>query len=775
MACLNRGFRSGRILEAHNVLDLTILYVSAIIGRMFRFVIVLLVSISYPILLFAHPEGVGEHTVDAYRIEGEPPIIDGLLNDAVWYQAQPCSDFIQLEPTRGFPATDDTEFRIAYDVHNIYVAFRCYDTEPDKIVNRMTRRGDIYASDVISFFIDPHHDHRTGYKFATTPGGVQSDNYRYEDTQRDANWKGIWWVESHIDGSGWSAEFKIPFSNFRFTNKPTQVWGFDVERVNRRKSEVTVWKQLTQAGVVTRMSDLGHILGIHGIETGKNFEITPYLLGGTTDSANTDVAGQLGTGLDVQYSLTSALKANVTINPDFAQVEADQLEINLTRFPTRFPEKRPFFVEGNSFFQTSYDLMFSRRIGSRANILWGGKLTGKVEDYSIGILGSQTGGFGFSDTDSSQKEAAWFSALRVKRDILKRSNVGILFVNKEKRGSDRWHSRVGGVDMNLALGKTYHLTGQYAGSFHPGEDSDNSAYTVDFAQRNYLWSSSIGLERVAPHFEINETGYLRKERNRGWQRAYIRTSYSPLWGGRQFSSGLNLRLSQGLYTAEYFDEWRSRNPGLAVSPAFDEDLLRWHVSANVGMDFRETLIDDITVYYSRSREVELTEIFVADGYGFSIDTNSTHPIAIGISTDFSDYFNFGRQRAGKQRNLTIESTLRPQSNLSIELAGGYAQSFDLTGGIDGRFFVGSMRTTYLFTRESFLRMFAQVNRQRELPEEIHQSYLLSFLFGWEYDPKSYLFVAYNEAWGVPPTTIGGSALQLENRVIVVKVTYLYHL
>lgn len=743
---------------------------------MLRFAIVFLLSISYPILIFAHPEGVSEYIVEAYRIEGEPPYIDGLLNDAVWQEAQPRSDFIQLEPTRGAPATDDTEFRIAYDVHNIYVAFRCYDAEPDKIINRMTRRGDIYASDVISFFIDPHHDHRTGYKFATNPGGVQSDNYRYEDTNRDANWKGIWWVESNIDESGWTAEFKIPFSNFRFTNKPTQIWGYDVERVNRRKSEVTVWKQLTQAGVVTRMSDLGHIVGMQGIETGKNFEITPYLLGGGASAANTDLSRQLGTGLDIQYSLTSALKANVTFNPDFAQVEADQLEINLTRFPTRFPEKRPFFVEGNSFFETPYDLMFSRRIGSRGNILWGSKLTGKVGNYSIGILGNQTGEFGFSDTTSSQKEAAWFSAIRIKRDILKRSNVGVLFVNKEQGGSERAHSRVGGVDMNLALGKTYHLSGQYAGSFQPGEDSDNYAYTVDFAQRNYLWSSSIGMERVAPHFEINQTGYLRKERNRGWQRAQMRTSYSPLWGTRQFFSGIRARLSQNLYTPEYFVEWKERNPELSLSPEFDEDLLRWSVMADVGMDFRETLIDDIMVYYSRSREVELTEVFVADGYGFSVDTNATYPIAIGISIDFLDYFNFGRQQAGKQQSITLESTVRPQSNLSIELDSSYAQSLDLTGAIDGRYFVSAIRATYLFTRESFLRMFAQASRERELSTEIHQSYLVSLLLGWEYNPKSHLFVAYNEAWGDPLIgPAGARELQLENRVIVVKLTYLYNM
>jgi hypothetical protein len=524
------------------------------------------------------------------------------------------------------------------------------------------------------------------------------------------------------------------------------------------------------------MSDLGHIVGIHGIETGKNFEIIPYLLGGASGDANTDLGRQLGTGLDVQYSVTSALKANVTFNPDFAQVEADQLEINLTRFPTRFPEKRPFFVEGNSFFETPYDLMFSRRIGSRGNILWGSKLTGKVGDYSIGVLGNQTGEFGSSETASSQKEAAWFSAIRIKRDILKRSNVGILFVNKEQGGSDRFHSRVGGMDMNLALGKTYHLSGQYAGSFQPGDDSDNLAYTVDFAQRNYLWSSSIGFERVAPHFEINQTGYLRKERNRGWQRVQMRASYSPPWGTRQLFSGISTRVSQSLYTPEYFAEWRERNPELSLSPEFDEDLLRWYVNADVGMDFRETLIDDIMAYYYRSREVELTEVFVADGYGFTIDTNATYPIAIGIGMDFSDYFNFGLQQAGKQRGITLESTVRPQSNFSIELDSSYAQSLDLAGEIDGRFFVSSMRATYLFTRESFFRMFAQASRERELSAEIHQTYLLSFLFGWEYSPKSHLFVAYNEAWGdAPVRTPAGRELQLENRVIVVKVTYLYNL
>ena len=134
------------------------------------------------------------------------------------------------------------------------------------------------------------------------------------------------------------------------------------------------------------------------------------------------------------------------------------------------------------------------------------------------------------------------------------------------------------------------------------------------------------------------------------------------------------RLSQSLYTPAYFAEWQARNPNLSLSPEFDEDLLRWSAGVDVGMDFREILLDDINVYYFQSQEVELTEIFMADRYGFEIDTNATYPIAIGIAVDFADYFNFGRQQAGKQRSLTFESTLRPRSNLSIELESGYAQS-----------------------------------------------------------------------------------------------------
>ena len=574
--------------------------------------------------LCAHEPGSAKYVVEAYRLEpGVPaPQIDGKLDDPAWQKAKPISGFIQLVPDRAKPATDDTAFYIAYDPHHLYVAFRCYDAEPDKVVNRIVRRGgNIYDSDVISFFMDPHHDHRTGYKFATTPGGVQSDAYRFDDIRSDSSWRGIWWLETGIDEQGWVAEFKIPFANFRFPDKSEQVWGFDVERVHRRKDEVTVWKQMTQAGATTRMSDLGLMVGLKDIGGAKPFEISPYLLGGVSDKESLD--GQLGTGLDVQYNLTSTLKTNVTVNPDFAQVEADQLEINLTRFPTRFPERRPFFVEGNSFFETPLELFYSRRIGREGDILWGGKMTGKIGSYSLGILGSQTGSFGALEIgqESESKEEALYSTVRLKKDILQRSTVGLIFANKEHLDEEDGYGRVGGFDTDLFFLKTYRLSGQYAMSFNPSEDIGNSnenaknkAYLVELAQSNYLWNAQMRLERIDPLFEANETGFLRKERYRGWQQMNFMGTYIPRFGPHRAAFQVRGRVSQDLFTDTYFDDWEQNNPDLTLSPEFDEDSISWNF--NAGADWRptESFWEGIGVSYGRSREVELTEVFTTDGY-----------------------------------------------------------------------------------------------------------------------------------------------------------------
>ncbi len=732
----------------------------------------ILALLLFPSLLWGHTDGLGSHLITAYRLEDTPPpIIDGRLDDLAWNAATPISGFIQLEPRRGESATDETVAYIAYDRHNLYVAFRCYDSEPAKIVSRITRRGNIYVSDLISFFIDPHHDHRTGYKFATTPSGIQQDNYRYDDAQIDGSWRGVWWVESQIDDLGWTAEFKIPFANFRFPDTNEQVWGFDIERLNRRKSEITIWKQMTQAGARTRMSDLGHLVGLSGIETGKSFEIIPYALGGSSKTHAQPVAGQLATGIDVQYSVSGALRTNFTLNPDFAQVEADQLEINLTRFPTRFPEKRPFFVEGNSLFETPLDLFFSRRIGSLGDILWGGKMTGKVSRYSIGVLGALTGSFDELEAGkpSRSKEEAWYSAVRVKRDVLKRSNVGMLFTNREHGDG---YSRVVGADMSLALGKTYHATGQVARSLHSDGIAGGSAYILNFAKRDYLWDIKAELERVEPRFETNETGFLEKEPYRGWQRLDAEATYSARTDNRWrpfFGAGSGV--SQTLYTNDYFVQWQRGHPTLGLARDFAEDLVAADVKLTTGLVFTEFFLNRIRAVYEHSREIELTNIFGANYFAVDIDTNRSKPIAGSLRFNVSDYYNFAQQTIGLQRVASLAATVRPRSNFTIDLRGSFAQSLDEQRKIDGRFLVGSFRGTYLFTRDVFFRVFTQAAREHTAFAnlQITEDYLVSFLFGWEYSPKSNLFVGYNEGWRKD-----ADMLRLENRVIVFKLGYLWN-
>ena len=290
-------------------------------------------------------------------------------------------------------------------------------------------------------------------------------------------------------------------------------------------------------------------------------------------------------------------------------------------------------------------------------------------------------------------------------------------------------------------------------SFNPSEDPENEnqrnkAYLVELAQSNYLWNTRVRLERIDPLFEANETGFLRKERYRGWQQMNFMGTYIPQFGPHRAAFQVRGRVSQDLFTDTYFDDWEQNNPDLTLSPEFDEDSISWNF--NAGADWRptESFWEGIGVSYGRSREVELTEIFTTDGYEFSLLTNTSRPVSVGLDGGIGNYFNFSRQAVGKQRLLSLSTTIRPQSNFTIDLESGYALSLTQEDLIDGRYFTSSLRVTYLFTRDLFLRVFAQAGRNRTAFDQIEteENYLVSTLFGWEYSPKSHLFLAYNEDW-----------------------------
>jgi hypothetical protein len=476
--------------------------------------------------------GSSECVVRAERLNGERIRLDGRLDEPVWERLTPATGFTQRDPHFGLPSTFETEAHFCYDAENLYIGVRCFDEDPDRIITRLSRtETDMYSEDSFAIFMDPRHDHRTGVKFGANPSGMREDSNRYNDYLRDNSWDGFWWVESQVDSLGWAAEFKIPFKNFRFAKNQAPIWGLNMQRSLRRFNEQAYWKPIARDdGSFIRMSHLGHLVGISDIETGRRFEIIPYALQGTTKSRNSDRASKPESGLDVKYALTSNLTFDATSNPDFAQVKADLDEINLTRFPTRFPEQRPFFVEGNNVFLTPLELYFSRRIGSRADILGGGKITGKAGPYSIGLVSARTGDwtyFGLRDRDSTKTEAT-FSVARVKRDVFDKSNIGIQVGSKEAGDA---YSRVAGIDFALRPGDVVFLNSQIAASWQNDRTDGNTGITVEAARLTDLSEVVLSYRRIEPDFEINEIGFLRKEKFRGTDAGRVDLVYSPRPGG----------------------------------------------------------------------------------------------------------------------------------------------------------------------------------------------------------------------------------------------------
>jgi hypothetical protein len=354
------------------------------------------------------------------------PVINGILDDEAWKSGDWAGDFIQNEPYSGRPATQRTEFKILFDDNNLYVAFKAYDTSPDSIVNRLTRRDEA-DGDLVGIIFDSFHDLRTGFLFGVSSAGVKYDHMFTDDGQNeDASWDPNWWVKTSVNKEGWVAEMKIPLSQIRFKKNSGDVWGLDIARVLYRKNETSFWQHIPKEapGLIHLF---GELTGLEQIKPRKIFDITPYgVVKAETfqsDPSNPFLSkgrsSGINGGLDAKIGVTNNMTMDLTVNPDFGQVEADPSEVNLSAYETFFSEKRPFFIEGNNI--TNFNLgigdgdvgndniFYSRRIGRKpelntslsdteysdiptsTRILGAVKLTGKSKNgLSLGFIESIT-------------------------------------------------------------------------------------------------------------------------------------------------------------------------------------------------------------------------------------------------------------------------------------------------------------------------------------------------------------------------------------------------
>jgi hypothetical protein len=472
-------------------------------------------------------------TVRAVRLDAALAL-DGRLDDAVYGRVAPITDFIQQEPQEGRPATEKTEAWILFDDDNLYIAARCWDSHPEREVANELRRdnGNILGNENITFVIDTFHDRRNGYFFQTNPLGALRDMTVTDDLQNSA-WNGIWSVKTGRFAEGWTMEVAIPFKTLRYRGSGPQTWGINLRRLVKWKNEFS-YLSLVPAALgtqgVSRMASTATVIGLETPAESRNLEVKPYAVSSATtvqSGGGFDHDARANAGFDFKYGLTRGLILDATVRTDFAQVEEDLQQINLTRFSVFFPEKRDFFIEGQGIFDfggvqagnSPGDvplLFFSRQIGlsqgQAVPVLGGVRLTGRTGQYSVGVLDIQT-----DDAPAARAVSTNFSALRLKRNLLRRSNVGIIAT---RRGPGTTGVAAGrsdasysvGADATLLFFKSLNLTGYYARTSSP----DAGGRTVAGASyRGRLDYTDDRYGAVAEHMLIDgdfrpEVGFVRR-------------------------------------------------------------------------------------------------------------------------------------------------------------------------------------------------------------------------------------------------------------------------
>ena len=456
--------------------------------------------------------------------------IDGRLEEAAWDQAQHVANFTQRELNFGAPASERTEVAILFDRAALYVGFWGFDREPEKILAKRMQRDFSWSSDDnFEIIIDTFNDGRNGYLFVTNPNGAKADALVKDNgNTMNRDWDGVWDVETRRTEQGWFAEIRIPLTTLRFGPAPEEGWGINFERNIRRKREQLLWQGWSRDFNLEQVSRAGSLTGLSGIRSVNLAEFRPHAVGGREWIHEDSSRSVADVGLDVNYLVSSNLKLNVTVNPDFAQVESDREEVNLTRFSLFYPEKRHFFLEGQEFFEFELGSdtrpFYSRQIGlapdrSEIPIHGGARLLGKFEGTTLGAMLLRTGEHG-------QIPAANFGVLRWKRDLLEESSVGVLAVGRHEAGR---LNMTYGADLFYATSSLFGDKELQAGlNFAQTYTSDATeqfglAHRIFLSYPNDLIEFTASWIRTSANFNP-EVGFLRRG---GFQRFASELALSP--------------------------------------------------------------------------------------------------------------------------------------------------------------------------------------------------------------------------------------------------------
>jgi len=433
----------------------------------------------------------------------EPIQVDGKLDEEVWSRAKVGNGFTQREkPAEA--ATEPTEFMVAYTPTTLYIAFRCLDSRPEKIVAKeMEYDGRLFRDDSVIVMLDTFHDHRNGYFLETNPNGAILDALVTDEGRTlNSDWDGVWSAASRITPEGWTSEMAIPFATLRF-DPQLDTWGFNIRRLVARTSEQSYWTQVGRDASLLRLSRAGHLTGLHGIEPALNLRIKPFSVLSRADFfTNGTRDDDTALGVDFKWGIQRGLGLDLTYHTDFAEAEADDQQVNLTRFSLFFKEKREFFLENAGIFDVVppsqlggtplLKLFHSRRIGIAPNgtpvpMQWGARLTGRTGDWSVGLLEAST-----EQLSQSRSGVAGgipgdnWSVVRLKRNVGPRSTLGMIFTNREKTGGG--FNMVFGLDEDWNPLPRLNVNTFYTSSQDPGASDWAGGASAVWSGQYWIWA-----------------------------------------------------------------------------------------------------------------------------------------------------------------------------------------------------------------------------------------------------------------------------------------------
>lgn len=719
----------------------------------------------------------------AVRID-KPLVIDGRLDDEIYERVPGVNGFIQQEPFAGQAATEDTDVWVFYDDQNLYFAGRMWDSHPERIVANELRRDNfnIGQNDSFSIALDTFYDRRSGYYFQTNSiGGIRDALVTDERNGNNFDWNTVWNTRAARFEKGWNAEMVIPFKSIRYRERGAQIWGINIRRIVRWKNETSFLNPVPASyggQGATRFNMAATLVGIEVPKRTHNLELKPYGISQMVTNrlasppSSNDLEGDVG--FDLKYGLTRSLTSDFTYNTDFAQVEDDEQQANLTRFSQFFPERREFFLEGQGIFEFASVrsrggggggggsgggggggggggnsapnetplVFFSRRIGLQDGrptpIRAGGRLTGRAGRFTLGLLNIESG-----DLPARNVTAANFSVVRVRRDVLRRSNVGVIATNRTPSLATVGSNQVAGVDANFGFYDNLSMNGYYARSWSAGRIGDAASYRGQFDYNADRYGVLYETLKVGEDFNP-EIGFMRRQ---NFRRNFGLLRFSP-----------RPRRIKGVRKVFY-----EANVDHIVNNT-DGQLQSRIGQGSFRVDLQNG--DNFEVNYNRNYEVLARPFEISTGVVLQ-------PGGYGYD-DFDAVYRLGPQRrlagnlrvirggfySGTRTEVSYSGRLEVTPRLSLEPRLAITDARLPEGDFIAKLLTS--RATFTITPRTFLGALIQYNSSTN-------AITTNVRFRWEYQPGSDLFIVYSEGRDATPTTRPDP---LQQRGFVVKYTRL---